>query len=611
MGSSTSYVDLLIIGAGPAGLTAACWAAQYNMSTRIIDQKKGRTETGHADGVQSRSLEILESFGIVDSILKQGIHDVDMSHWSTNNETGKIERRRRYEQNTEKRSRFGQILLNQGAVEQVFLDHLDDKAVQVERHSVAEHLHLSPVDVDEGEQFPVVVGVRCAGTYETIHARYLIACDGAHSWVRSQLDIQADSVTEDSSWGVLDIVPITDFPDIRQSCSIDSQPHGSIMTVPRENRIARFYIQLEGELREQVMQHASSSPTAMVEIAESLMKPYRLTYNRCDWWSIYSVRLHIYSQELNADNGIIDRSRPYHMRVSSVFLTGDAAHTHSPKGGQGMNVSIQDSYNLIWKLGAVITNGADPSILETYDSERRPVAEKLMDLDELLVQAYEKEENDTSSGIYEVREKYAGFMAGVDVTYSHSTLIAKRKKDDDLNVARNIELGMRLPSFLVVQMCDGVPLHLAQKLTSNGWWRILVFPGDLRQPARMKTLADFADYFSKHSHLAHLQRIQNPERSCPNVESLLIQSCPRGAVNLLDLPELFHPFDNIMGWDYWKTFADDNDQAYNGYGIDKEGSGCLVLCRPDQHVAWIGSMEDTAGLDQYFSRLFPSRERKQ
>ncbi|KAJ6111278.1 hypothetical protein N7486_003513 [Penicillium sp. IBT 16267x] len=470
MCSSASYIDLLIIGAGPAGLTAACWAAQYKMSTRIIDQKAGRTETGHADGIQSRSLEILDSFGIVDSILKQGIHDVDMSHWSTNNETGKIERRRRYEQETEQRSRFGQILLNQGAVEQVFLDHLYDKNVHVERHKLAEYLHLSPPDVDERQQFPVIVGVRGIGTY---------------------------------------------------GC------------------------------------------------------------------------------------------RKFTYKLASVFLSGDAAHTHSPKGGQGMNVSIQDSYNLIWKLGAVITNGADPSILETYDSERHPVAKKLMDLDERLVQAYEKEENDTSSGIYEVREKYAGFMAGVDVTYSYSTLITKGKKDDDSNLARNIELGMRLPSFLVVHMCDGVPLHLAQKLTSNGSWRILVFPGDLRQPARMKALANFADYFSKHSYLTHLQRIKSPEWRCPIVELLLIQSCPRSGVNMLDLPELFHPFDGIMGWDYWKAFADDRDQAYNGYGIDKGGSGCLVLCRPDQHVAWLGSLEHTTGLDQYFSSLFePSREKK-
>jgi phenol 2-monooxygenase len=287
-----------------------------------------------------------------------------------------------------------------------------------------------------------------------------------------------------------------------------------------------------------------------------------------------------------------------------VFLAGDAAHTHSPKGGQGMNVSIQDSYNLIWKLGAVIANGADPIILGTYDTERRPVARQLMDLDARLVQAYEKEEKDISKGIYEVREQYAGFMAGVDVTYTHSILVTEGGKDGDANLASNITLGMRLPSFLVVYLCDGQPSHLAQRLTSDGLWRLLVFPGDLRQPERMKALVNFADVFSKHSYLAHLQRIPAPEWRCHIIELLLIQSCPRSAVNLLDLPELFHPFDDTMGWDYWKAFADDRDQAYKGYGIDKRGSGCLVLCRPDQHVAWIGSMEDTSGLDSYFSSIF-------
>jgi phenol 2-monooxygenase len=269
-----------------------------------------------------------------------------------------------------------------------------------------------------------------------------------------------------------------------------------------------------------------------------------------------------------------------------------------------MNVSIQDSYNLIWKLGAVIANGADPIILGTYDTERRPVARQLMDLDARLVQAYEKEEKDISKGIYEVREQYAGFMAGVDVTYTHSILVTEGGKDGDSNLASNITLGMRLPSFLVVYLCDGQPSHLAQRLTSDGLWRLLVFPGDLRQPERMKALLNFADVFSKHSYLAHLQRIPAPEWRCHIIELLLIQSCPRSAVNLLDLPELFHPFDDTMGWDYWKAFADDRDQAYKGYGIDKRGSGCLVLCRPDQHVAWIGSMEDTSGLDSYFSSIF-------
>ena len=269
-----------------------------------------------------------------------------------------------------------------------------------------------------------------------------------------------------------------------------------------------------------------------------------------------------------------------------------------------MNVSIQDAYNLIWKLGAVITNGAQPTILETYETERRPVAKQLMTLDSRLVRAYEDEENDNSSGIYEVREQYAGFMAGIDITYPHSTLVTQGEEDGATNFAKNLRLGMRLPSFLVVYQCDGVPIHLAKRLVSDGPWRLLVFSGDLRQPERMNALAHFAETFSRCSHLMNLQGIQVPKGRCPILELLLIQSSPRSAVNLLDLPELFHPFDHLTGWDYWKAFADDRDQVYTGYGIDKNGPGCLVLCRPDQHVAWIGSMENTSELDSYFSSIF-------
>ncbi|KAJ5243929.1 hypothetical protein N7489_004025 [Penicillium chrysogenum] len=160
MSSSTSFVDLLIVGAGPAGLTAACWAAQYQMSTRIIDQKGSRTETGHADGIQSRTLEILESFGIVDPILNQGIHDVDMAHWATKPGTGNIERHKRYEADSGQSSRFGQIMLNQGAVEQVLVDYLRNKNVYVERHKEAKTLHLLPVDGEDKEEFPVIVRAR-------------------------------------------------------------------------------------------------------------------------------------------------------------------------------------------------------------------------------------------------------------------------------------------------------------------------------------------------------------------------------------------------------------------------------------------------------------------
>lgn len=286
---------------------------------------------------------------------------------------------------------------------------------------------------------------------------------------------------------------------------------------------------------------------------------------------------------------------------SSVFLAGDAAHTHSPKGGQGMNVSIQDTYNLLWKLGEFITNGADPIILETYDSERRPVAKQLMTLDSCLVKAYEGEKN-MSGGIYEIRDQYAGFMAGTEITYPNSMLIAGEAEAAVPKLAKNLKLGMRLSSFPVVYQCDGVPIHISHILVSDGAWRLLVFSGDLRKLERLTALSRFAESYSKWPHLAHRQQKQ-PQKCRPIMELLLIQSSPRSALNLLELPELFHPFDDTMGWDYWKTFTDDQNQAYTGYGIDDGGPGCLVLCRPDQHVAWIGSLEDTAGLNSYFARL--------
>ncbi|KAJ5109675.1 Monooxygenase FAD-binding [Penicillium argentinense] len=593
MWCATSYVDLLIVGAGPAGLAAASWAARYNMSTQIIDQKSGRKNSGHADGLQSRTLEILESFGIVDPILKLGVPEVDMCYWVMNPETGKIERNGRDAAETGRMSRFGQILLNQGSVEQNFIDHLRAKSnIRVEWNRRAVSLDLT-ASGDDQETFPVAVGVACLDEHgnpqpveasQMIHARYLIACDGAHSWVRHKLNVSADGPDKDTDWGVLDIVPITNFPDIRQACSVQSGPYGSIMMVPRENKLTRFYIRLQHGLREDNSSYSKDPPRALVEMAKKAMWPYDLAYKRCDWCSYYTT-----------SRRVVQDFRPH----KRIFLAGDAAHTHSLKGGQGMNVSIQDTYNLVWKLGAVLTEGAHPDILETYDSERRCVATKLMDLDANLVRAFEDQNSGKSGGAHEVRDRYAGFMAGVDVTYSPSVLVADGVVNGNSALAHKVKLGMRLASERVTYHCDGTSVHLAQRLPSDGSWKLLVFPADLEKPDGMKALKVFADYFSDNSHLAH--RSKDAEAIGPLIDVLLIHSGPRNTDRLLDLPRIFHPFDEVMGWDYWKVFADVDGQAYSGYGIDGSGGGCLILCRPDQHVAWVGALDDVVGLDNFFS----------
>ncbi|KAJ6119774.1 hypothetical protein N7523_004054 [Penicillium sp. IBT 18751x] len=136
----------------------------------------------------------------------------------------------------------------------------------------------------------------------------------------------------------------------------------------------------------------------------------------------------------------------------SVFLAGDAAHTHSPKGGQGMNVSIQDTYNLTWKLGSVITGVAHPCILDTYESERRPVAEKLMKLDQQLVQAYVAGSNNQNL-VEQVRSEFAGFMTGVDITYHPNVLIQKSDNGGYKPCAEHVRLANETDPVYTSEIC--------------------------------------------------------------------------------------------------------------------------------------------------------------
>ncbi|KAL4951952.1 FAD binding domain-containing protein [Aspergillus filifer] len=592
MALRTSYTDLLIIGAGPAGLTAACWASQFGISARIIDDKPHRTKTGHADGIHSRTLEIFDSFGIVDPILRKGVTEVEMSYWGVNLKSSRLECQDRARSQPDGLSRFKQMLLHQGEVEQIMIDYLNEKGrIKIERQKRAEKIYFT-----DDEIYPVTVETGSLRTdrmshllqpdgnetdgdaqvTEVVQAKYVVACDGAKSTVREQLKVPSETKSTDSKWGVIDIVPITDFPDIRQSCAIHSDKFGSIMTAPRENHLVRFYIQLgrDSDLEQKALEASDESPDVLIQLVQRTIHPYNLTYKHCDWWSIYPIK-----------QGLVEQ---YQIK-NRVFLAGDAAHTHSPKAGQGMNVSIQDTYNLGWKLGSVITGVLHPKILQTYELERRPIAEELMRMDDSLVHAYEEKKGSISE-VNKVRHSYAGFMSGAEVTYSPNILVGSRSSN-------KIKVGMRLKSVVVASQADGCPTELARAMPGNGAWRVLVFSGDLAQKQNRERVEAFADAFEKCPLGSRSRRTSPPGNGAIIVEVIMIHAGPRTSVNLLDLPEVFHPFDEELGWDYGKVFADDGTygrgtgHAYNEYGIDKQ-TGCLVLCRPDQHVSWVGGLED-------------------
>lgn len=258
---------------------------------------------------------------------------------------------------------------------------------------------------------------------------------------------------------------------------------------------------------------------------------------------------------------------------------------------------MQDTYNLIWKLGSVITNAANPDILETYESERLPVAGELMQLDTRVLQAYQ-ESGPKGDGIEEIRKEYAGFMTGTKVTYQPSILVAEPNENIRLPCDGKITVGMRLEYFKkkIVNHADGLTTNVIDLLRSTGVWRLLVFPGDLRKQRQVEKLKAFAESPFADRFLDKLGHV---------VESFLIHSSPRDDIPFFDIPKVFHPFDETLGWDYGRIYTDYGDfNGKDGFESGIENGGYAIFCRPDQHVAWVGGLDDVRGLEKFFARIF-------
>lgn len=309
-----------------------------------------------------------------------------------------------------------------------------------------------------------------------------------------------------------------------------------------------------------------------------------------------------------------------------------------------MNVSMQDAYNLGWKLGAVITGCAKPAILQTYQAERRQVALDLLETDREVARLYAKKsmisiDNSNKTDDLDfgpMRERMSEFLTGVGITYSESLLVATangqaskaavngqapkvavnghqepRAFRAKTELAPKIKLGARMPSYKVLNQAEARPVQLADMLPSDGKWRLLVFAGHVKDELQWKRVSDLGQALAAPDSLLH--RYTSSDSPFDSViEVLTIHSSPRIETNLFELHEIFHPYHPDLGWDYWKVFVDDVaahescGDAYTSYGIDRH-DGCLVVCRPDQHVGYIGALEDLQDIERYFESILTSR----
>ncbi|KAK1977696.1 FAD binding domain-containing protein [Colletotrichum cereale] len=662
-----SEVDVLIIGAGPAGLMLALWLSRLGVKTRIVDKRTSKVYSGQADGFQVRSLEILDSFGVGERVWKESNRMLEVSFWNPD-ESGQIARSAHVANTIPGLSRFTESVLHQGRIEQFFFEAIRASyasaadALHVERMVIPTSLEIDESKAEDPDARPVTVTLRHLteeeatptqmlsnlndGLFrsnladddvgemldrskgreardEVVRAKYVVGCDGAHSWTRKALgdEFEMKGETTDAIWGVMDIVPITDFPDIRFRSIINSTS-GALMVIPRENRMVRLYIQLkEVSAGGGRVDRSQITPDFIFKSAQKAFSPYKLEYHYCDWWTAYQIG---------------QRTGDHFNKLNRVFLAGDAVHTHSPKAGQGMNVSMQDSYNLGWKIGLACKNILPRHALATYELERKKIAKDLIAFDgkfSKLFTGRPAKDIQTETGVSDDELQKAFhtsrmFTSGVGVDYQPTVFVAKESEEPDQDsglrrstakstpsLAANCKLGQRFPSHRVIRQSDARLWELHHKLPSNGRFRLVVFGGDIsRQPQRDSVNA-LGAWMS--SYLPGLPTIGLSPASDPHsgsmrfktdadpsiVDVLLVHTAPRDEIDVLrDVHEAYHPFDSKLGWDYDKIFADgetmyeEPQKAYEKYGIDRV-KGAVVGLRPDGYVGLVTSV-DRGGQEQ-------------
>jgi len=340
-------------------------------------------------------------------------------------------------------------------------------------------------------------------------------------------------------------------------CAIHSESSGSVMVIPRENKLVRLYIQLtttnvDDGSGGKKFDRSTITPETIVASAQRIMQPYKIEYRYLDWWTAYQIGQRV-------GNSFSSHER--------VFLAGDSVHTHSPKAGQGMNVSMQDAYNLGWKIASVVKGHTKRSILKTYQSERRRIAQDLIEFDHRFSRLFSgrpakdvmDEEGISMEVFKDAFEKGNMFASGIAVDYGASIIVAKHGSgkdqgdgtdvlgDEKLRVssseglATGLEVGKRMPSFKVLNQADARPWHFQELLKSNGAWRVVVFAGDIRKPAQKKRLATLGDKLGGEDSFL---RWCTPAgvRYDSVVELLSCHSAPRQETTIFDFPEIFRPW---------------------------------------------------------------------
>ncbi|WP_118180570.1 FAD-binding monooxygenase [Paraburkholderia phosphatilytica] len=598
-------VDVLIVGSGPAGLVLAAQLPQFpSVTTRIVERRAGPLLMGQADGVACRTVEMFNAFGLGERLLREAYWVNETVFWRPDADNrGAIRRTGRVQDTETGMSEFPHVIVNQARIQEYLLDLMRRSAQRLEPDY---GLELVDLQRDDTNDYPLRVTLRRtdgagAGEDVTVRARYVVGCDGARSRVRATIGQTLNGDAANHAWGVMDALAVTDFPDIRLKAAIQSASKGNLLIIPREGGyLVRFYVDLGDVTPENRDSIKQLKVERIIETAQKILHPYSLDVKEVAWFSVYEVGQRLtdrFDDAIAADGEV---------REPRVFIAGDACHTHSAKAGQGMNVSMQDGFNLGWKLGAVLQGRSDASLLRTYSDERQPVAQELIDFDKewsAMMAAPPKDPERPEAGGVDPAELQAYFVragrytAGVATRYRSGALTGEATYQ---SLASGFTIGTRFHSSPVVRIADAKPMHLGHAARADGRWRLYAF-----SDASGNALEALCEHLATSPE--SIVRLATPDGA--DADSVFdlraVLQKPHREVRLEDLPASLLPRKGRYGLiDYEKAFTcDASTDIFDERGIDRE-RGALVVVRPDQYVAHVLPLDALAELNAFLRPIF-------
>ncbi|KAI0149776.1 FAD binding domain-containing protein [Hypoxylon sp. NC0597] len=572
---NADYVDVLIVGAGPVGLIMAYQLAKFGgVSVRIIEQhaKSVQDAYGRAITLFPRTVEMLDQLGLADELLQDCFACRDTVAYDASGQ--EVHGRGWSFMNRMNDTVFDfALVLRQKFQEDIFRNAMTRHGVRLDAP-----VQLSTASVDQNvSRVTAVLLDNRTGAYETVRCRYLIGCDGGHSSVRRIFNIPFEGSASEDRWVRIDGQIKTNMPKPRSYCSIESPTHGNVLWVALDHGATRIGYAFTDD---RAKAYSRFDETAAIEEAIAAVKPFHIEFERVDWWTIYTVGQRI------AKNFFVD---------DCVFLAGDACHTHSSGAAQGMNTGIHDAVNLAWKLSLKIRGLASPDLLKTYQVERLPNVQRLIqydkDISRLMTNRLpEKWQGDLDADVNivlgNILEETRTFSSGLGISY-------EIQEDNPLNVNGSfcslqplIRPGSRGPDSFLQRPGTFELTRLIRELPNTAAFSVLVFTSKGTPPIPEALFEDTA--------------------GSPFLQLLITD----GYLKFITiLPEKApSPYEFLghepLGRAYF-DFSEGDKTAYQSYGIDTT-QGAIVVLRPD---GWIGTMielglEAVLELESYFDGIF-------